>query len=428
MSSTANIVLSAASIAMRSPIKVKGNNEYAVTSNFISWGENYHHLTDIAGTFGNPRRVDDASVMQMVCGETTISVFDFGLLYSVFCAMRQASIELGDSFDASDEDASIKDVYALWIGNELIVHSVQQNLILPVTDAEVKTICSSRKIELANFADTRKFYIEREGKHFVLSTGKQEFYCRIPISDDVRRSYQKYFKETSNFESVVDDPSTPWDEASPLGALVAESVDSSTISTIMETYRSRSSIDSIVNRSDLMIKPGKRYTDFASFPGSVCYTDRGQIALAINNRENLFVFRPWFDGSGVSEIQVYANPDYSQFYDITEECRRIEAFARTVVSRPLKTAEFDLTVFNRIKTKFFAGDLKRLPLASAFGRMVIPEKVLLREVSGDIGETIYFVVPVGIVDDKVICVNSDGYLEALPNTDFAGDFVFMEEK
>lgn len=427
MSNTSNIVFSASQVAMRSTIRVKGNSEYTITSNFISWGENCHQLSEIAPKFGTPKRVDDSSVMRMCCGDATISVFDFGLLYSVFCAMRQASIELGESFSASSEEASVKDVHTLWIGNELILYSVSNNLILPVTDAEVKTACASRKVELASFADTRKFLMEREGRHFVISTDKQEFFCRVPISDDVRRSYLKYFKEECGRDIVVDDPSTPWDESSPLGALVSESVDSSTVTSMMDSYRTRNSIDSIVNRKDLIITPCNRYTDFVSFPGSVCYTDRKQIALAINNRENLFVFRPWFDGSGTSEIQVYANPDYSKFYDITEECRRIEAFARTVVCRPLKTAEFDLAVFTRIKNKFFAGELKRLPLASAFGKMIIPEKVLLREVSGDIGETIYFAVPVGIVDDKVICINPEGNLEAIPNTDFEGEFVFMEE-
>lgn len=423
-------VNAAASVSLQSSIDLFGNDTFSVATNFLSWGEHNFQLSTIAPTFGQEYHGNDQGGFRFQCGDTGISAFDYGLLYTAFCAMRSASVELGSSFDTEEGTTDVSEIHVAWFGNELIIYSCERNVIIPVSDYEIKKICQSgrdsRGMELADFASPKRYILEREGGNMVLSTDRSEYVCRFRIADMVRRSYPYDFAVQRN--RIVDDPSTPWDETSGLGALIAEGQTSSSIETLVAEYSRTPNVESVVTRDDLVVTPSCHYQSLEQFPGSICYTDQGKIALAVNIRDKMFVYRQWFDGTNSLELQVQQNPDYTKFYDITEECKQIEAFAKTVVNVPLTVAEFDFQVFNRIKEEFFAKRLKRIPLKSAFGKMVIPEKVLLREISSDIGETVYFAVPVGIVGDNVICKNSDGLLEACSTHDWDTGYVYLEGK
>ena len=87
---------------------------------------------------------------------------------------------------------------------------------------------------------------------------------------------------------------------------------------------------------------------------------------------------------------------------------------------PLTAAEFDAEVFERVRNAFFDMELPRVQLASAFGRVVVPEPVLLSALSSASSDTIYCIVPVGTIGNNVICKDFDGILtlmELLPEED-----------
>ena len=175
-------VLDAASVILSSPVHIYGLNTYILSSDFLSWNDTHSHtLSDLAADFG--KRTTGVGDKIFICGDDQISVYDFGLLYTVFTAMVTAQSELGNNFALEEVNTLGDDVRALWVGNDLIIYSAAKNLIIPVDNADMESICSGKRLECGNFCNRDKYLIDRERVEiFVTSADKKELFCRLRIS------------------------------------------------------------------------------------------------------------------------------------------------------------------------------------------------------------------------------------------------------
>lgn len=428
--SVSNTVIEASRVPLIQSIRLFGMKTYTLGTNFISWDtSNNYTLDSIAMSFGTRTPNAQAEVVGgtrdtgFACGGGTISAYDFGLLYSVFTAMVMAKVELGTSFLVDSEKLQRDGFYAVWFGNDGVVYSAPGNVIIPLKNADIETVCEGGIAKLNNFCSRDTYTLEREGLNFVLMTSARELLTFVKIPECVKKTYSMYFQ---NNNTTVDNPSTSWDEGSRLGQLIGETDSRSECMAVYEKYRTSPAIDSIIAREDLIVVPTERYADTKNFFGSICYTDKGEIAVAVNFRKGLFVYYPWFSQGDDRDIKVDPSAKFPAFFNVTEGCNHILRYAGTVVHRPLTAAKFDNAVFNSIKEAFLDMQLSRVPIQSAFGRVVIPESLLLQELTGGTGESLYCLLPVGVVGDKVVCMSSDGSLSTIVPSGWDVDSAFYD--
>lgn len=418
---------SASAASLFAPVSARGNNTYTFGSNLLSWDEvNNYAVSSIAPTFGQTVPTQDAAQVMFKCGDSNISAFDFGLLFSCFTAIVSAYTEQGSSIFTSKNDTSLPDLDVTWFGNNAVLYSLERGIIIPLKSADVQSACRNAKVRVDNFVDIRSFQLMREKKYFVIETDHGENFCTFPIPMVVQRSFPNLFDDDPTNDDIIDDPNTPWDERSQLGSLIASSASLTSAEYTAQRYRDQVSLESVVVRSDLIIQPSQRYKSTSEFLGSICYSDKDVIALAVNFRNNLFVYKPWFTGEVHSSVQVDSNPKLNSFFNITEECKLITRYAQTVTNTPLTAAQFDIAVFERIKTAFYEMELPRLQLQSAFGRVVIPESVLVKGISTMAGESVFCIVMVGVIGKNVICKTSEGSLLTMPRVPWLEDEAFYD--
>lgn len=418
--SVSNTVLEASRVLLSNAVKLNGVNTYTISSNFISWdASNSYRIEDIATTFGT--RVTGATTEVVggsrdsgfACGNGAISAFDFGLLYTIFTAMVMARVELGQTFPVFVDSLSRQGTWVIWFGNDAVVYSAASNLIIPIKNADVEKVCSGQRVTVSNFCSRDTFTLDRENKTFCFLRPTGEMFATMSIPECPIKTYAMYFKER---DSGLDAGSnTSWDEGSELGALIGKTDTRSECQVVLEKYKISPPIASVVSRDDLVVELTEHYVDTSNFFGSICYTDKQEIAVAVNFRRGLFVYYPWFiaDASQEREIKVDPAAKFPEFYNVTEGCNRILRYAGTVNNRPLTSAQMDAGMFTTVKEAFLGMKLSRVPIQSCFGRIVIPEEVLLSELVGGTGESLFCIVPVGIVGQKLICLTSENSITAL---------------
>ena len=421
-----NTVAAAATAFLITPIEVHGVNSYTIGTNHLSWDDPHSYLiSDVAMTFGQLASTDDGSTA-FICGQTTIPVFDFGLLFSCFRAMVAAKAEFGDSIPTEYKDSTVSHIDVSWFGNHGVLHSQNDNLIIAMTSSNVQKACMHSEVLLDNFTDTRKYKLTREKNFLALENEYGEFVCSFSVPTSIKRSYPNLFAGDGS-RPLEDDITTPWDERSQLGAIIASSCARNSAEETLEKYKMRPELGSVVARYDLIHTPKSRYESKEKFIGSICYTDRDTIALAVNFRNTLFVYRNWFNGGAASkELCVDSNPDFSKFFDVTEECKVIMRFAENVMITPPTAADLNLNVFETINTAFYNLELSRIPFASSLGRVVIPESVLIGALSTSVGENLYCIVPVGAIGNNIVTRTSSGELAATANTPWGVNDYFFD--
>lgn len=432
-------VIDAAGVSLMNPVKIYGENVYTISSDFIGWGEsNNYRLQDIALTFGT--RVSDTN-MEVVgssrktgfrCGDAVISVFDFALLYNVFNVMIMAKVEFGSSIHLHTEKLKRAqgNFIAQWFGSYCLLYSVERNVILNVRSQDVEAALTSGSCAVKNFCQSNTFNFTFDGADFALLNGCDDSAGVIGVLSShefVRRAYARHFT-APDVAASVPDVIRDLEPDSALGQLVGEAEVRTECLDALKQYRSTSCLNSIAAREDLFVVPQDRYPDINQFFGSVCYTDKEQIAVAVNFRQGLFVYYPWFvsDEDTEREVLVDTSAKFDAFYNVTDGCNRIYRFAETVTVRPLTAAEFDLATYAKIRDAFLSLSLPRIPIQSAFGRVVIPESVLVRELTIDFGESIYCLLPVGVVGNKVVCLSANGTLTAMTPSDWGIDGAFFD--
>lgn len=406
-------VITAASVPMAKPIQVHGVNTYTISTDFISWGEgNNYSLSDIAADFG--MRTTGVGDKVFVCGDDKISVYDFGLLFTVFTAMTSAQTELGANFPCAETTVSKDGVRALWLGNDVIIYSQAINLILPLDNADVQRVCSGERIECSNFCTKDKYIIDRERvEMFFVGSANHELLGRTRISDCAQKSYAKYFELG---DESAKDALASWDTESRLGRLIASVNNKLPIKKLLDKYKKQGMVETANARRDVLIPLNKPYSEGAKvsdFFGNICYTDKAEIVIAVNFHAGLFVYTPCFPGDSFDGVAVDSKPDFSKYFDVTIGCERIMRFAKTVTYTPLTAAQLDVHVFNTIADKWADQQLARLSFPSALGRVVIPESVLESTFDAGFGADLFCMVPVGTVGDAVICKTATGKLEAV---------------
>lgn len=418
--SVSSTVLEASRVLLSNTIKLHAVNTYTLSSNFISWdASNSYNIEDIAQSFGTRYTGAPTEVVGgmrdagFTCGAGAISAFDFGLLYTVFTAMVMAKVELGTTFPVLSEKLQRQGTWVAWFGNDAVVYSAQDNLIIPLKNADVELVCGGEKVKVSNFCSRDVYTFEREGRNFYVLNAAGELLLSMAIPECVAKTYAVHFRTANSGTVVTGDGS--WDEGSGLGSLIGTADTRSECLDVLEKYKMSPPIASVVSRDDLVVVPTERYADTTNFFGSVCFTDKQEIAIAVNFRRGLFVYYPWFVADTTQEREVKVDPSakFPEFYNVTEGCNRILRYAGTVNNRPLTSAQMDAHVFDTIKNAFLEMRLSRIPIQSSFGRVVIPEEVLLQELIGGTGESLFCMVPVGIIGPKLVCLTAQSVLSSI---------------
>ena len=420
-------MLSAARASLLNPVKVHGANTYTFGTNVLSWDNTCTYtLQTVAEDFGEASSVPGSTAMQFKCGESYVGTFDFGLLFTCFVAINSAFIEQGESVSTHAQETSTNDIGVVWFGSNAIVYSKTRTLVIPIKSTEIQSICRMVPVEVACFTTVDKYTIKREYTQFSVYSKQGEAVCTFHVPDFIKRTYPNLFDDDPSNDEIVDDPATPWDERSGLGSLIAGSIHMTSAEAMFERYEASTTLESVVVRSDLMCEPHTRYSTTEGFFGSLCYMPEDIIALVVNCRGNMLVYRPWFTGDKPSGIQVTMHPQLSEFYDVTAECKLISQFAKTVGVVPLTAAQFDISMFEKVKQAFYDMELPRFKLASAFGRVVIPESVLAEALCTSTGESAYCIVPVGSIGKNLVCKTATGGLDALRNMRWPMDGYFYD--
>lgn len=407
-------VLDAAGVRLSRPIIVQGMNTYNISSDFISWNDVHHHtLSGIAHDFG--LRTSGVGDKVFTCGDDKITVYDFGLLFTVFTAMVAAQAELGDDFTVEEVATSNSTVRALWVGNDLIIYSVVNNIILPVDNSMIKSACEGERLECENFCTQDKFIVDRERVElFILDAAKRELFCRLRIGTGVQKSYSKCFESEDDKEGNK----VTWDSSTKLGRLIAASGKGKRTKEVLGEYKKAGLRDSVSRRTDLFLTPdiplnATTHEEVLPLLGRMCYTDKDEAVIAVNYRAGMLIYSPCFPGDGLQAMCTYDKPDMTKFFDINSGCEKIMRFAATVINRPLTPAQLDVRVFNHIVNSFLEKKLPRVSFHDALGKVVIPESVLEETFNDGFGADLFCMVPVGIVGNVVVCKTSEGNLEAV---------------
>lgn len=402
------IAYAASEKTLQSSVVVYGEEEYTIATNYVSWsGDKLYTMEEISKTFGlrASAQAIGEDALRIQAGKSTVSVFDFGLLYTVFSSIIMASVELGAEVPTEDLPTNNELYRSVWFGNDGIIYSVQKGLIVSIRNSDMYSCCMHQKANIRAFTSNQEFQLSLDGTTFCLTSGNS-IVCRFRPPVCITQTYRTVF----DGEQIADDPSTPWDETSMLGSLIADTDERTDVFSAVEKYAQKTSMAQAVYRDDLICEPTKRFADVNSFLGSWAYSDKKEIIMPVSNRNNLLVCTG--SQSVVSrnkpELKCYVDPDYSKFYDITEEFTHIMRFALCVKNLPLTAAELDTSMFLRIKEAFLSLELQRVKLTSSFGRIVIPEDVMIRELSSSIGDALYCIVPVGVIGEQIILMNSFG--------------------
>lgn len=422
-------VLDAASVTLSGPVRVHGMNEYVLSSDFISWNETYNHtISDIAAEFG--QRSAGAGDKIFTCGDDKITVYDFGLLYTVFTAMTNARAELGDSFPITEIPTQQDGVFTLWMGNDLIIYSPTNNLIIPIDNADIERACSGERLECGNFCNKDKFSIDRERTElFVTDLQKKELFCRLRICQHTQKHYGKYFEQPSDKSRDI---LATWDTESTLGRLIATVGSRLPTKDAFKKYRQCGLQESLAKRSDLMVRPTTTYEglqtaeDLKKFFGSVCYTDKDEAIIAVNFHAGMLIYSPCFPGDSFNGLMTDTSPDFSKYYNITAECERIIRFANSVIAKPLTPAQFDVKAYNHVADALLETSLPRLSFTACLGKVVVPESVLESAFNDGFGADLFCIVPVGVVGEIVVCKTPTGKLEAVYPRGWSTDEAFYD--
>lgn len=418
--SISNVVLEASQVPFVGAFNVHGGNEYTIDFNFLSWDRGHaYNIKDIAPTFGSRREAHSPGVVgsamndvTFACGDAEISAFDFGLLYTVFNGMITAWTEYGSVIWAEESQTwhyEDKHYTCLWLVTTCIIYSADSYLIVPIKSSDVEKALSGQRCSVKNFCDGKELTLDSEGNKLVLTNSNGEILLMCNISEEAQK---RYVKEESSSGRTAEASLIP---GSPLATLIASSDTRDECKEVLLKYQSAPTLESVVARADLIVVPEQHYSDTTNFFGSICYTDKEDIVVAVNFRRGLFVCYPWFpfNSNVPDEIQLDENANFQEFYNVTDGCNRITRYAKAVSTRPLSAAQFDFQVVEHIREKFLHMELPRIPLQSAFGKVVIPESILVSEVLEGNGESAYCFVPVGVVGTKVICVEEDNKFTAL---------------
>ena len=422
-------LLDAANVTLSGPVRVHGMNEYVISSDFISWNDMHNHtISDIAADFG--QRTAGVGDKIFTCGDDKISVYDFGLLYTVFTAMATAQAELGGGFPIEESATQRDDVHVLWLGNDIIIYSPTNNLILPIDNADVESACSGKRIECGNFCNKDKYLVDRERiEFFVTDAQKKELFCRFRICTGTQKSYAQYFEQPKDQSK---DLLATWDTESTLGKLIASATSKLPTKDAFKKYKKKGMVESVNKRADLFIQPSRTYDsltnpeDLKKFFGSICYTDKAEAIVAVNYHAGMLVYSPCFPGDNFEGLMIDATPHFDKFYDVTSECEGLMRFANTVNARPLTPAQFDVKVYNRIADALLNSKLSRLAFSSCLGKVVIPESVLEAAFDDGFGADLFCIVPVGTVGEIVVCMTAAGKLEATYPRGWSVDEAFYD--
>ncbi len=418
-------VITAASVSLSKPIQVFGVNTYTITTDFISWGEgNSYSLSDIAGDFGV--RTTGVGDKVFTCGDDKISVYDFGLLFTVFTAMNSAQTELGSGFNITESVTSKEGIRALWIGNDVIIYSQVNNLILPLDNADVKRLCSGERLECANFCTKDRYTVDRERVElFVVDAAKHELVCRTRISDAVQKCYAKCFEQPDSEKDSL----ASWDTESRLGRLIASVNTKLPVKKLMDSYKKSGMIETVNNRREIFSDLGDPLgmgCAIAKMFGNVFYTDKAEVIIAVNMRAGMLVYTPYFAGDATEGLLLDPRPAIDSYYNVTDQCDQIARFANTVIYRPLTAAQFDAKVFGTVANSWADKKLQRLSFASALGRVVIPESILEDTLDVGFGADLFCFVPVGQIGEAVICKTATGNLDVMYQTGWSTSDAFYD--
>lgn len=422
-------VLDAASVTLPGPIRVYGRNSYVISSDFISWNDAHNHtISDIAADFG--KRVNGAGDEIFTCGDDKISVYDFGLLYTIFTAMTTAQAELGTDLKTEETSTSKEDIHVLWIGNEVIIYSAVNNLIIPIDSGDIKRACAGERLECGNFCNKDKYHVDRERVElFITDVQKKELLCRLRICTNTQKCYAEFFEQPTqqNKESMA-----PWDVDSALGRLAASIEAKFPSKDIFAKYRKSGTVESVTRREDLIVTPTQTYSemrteeDLRKFFGSVCYTDKDAAVIAVNFHTGMLVYSPCFPGDYDEGLLTDTTPDFGKFYNISKPCESIMRFANTVANVPLTPAQLDIRVYNKIADALVEHSVRRVSFVSCLGRVVIPESVMETAFSEGFGADLFCMVPVGKIGEIVVCKTATGKLESVYPRGWTTDEAFYD--
>ena len=97
-------VTNASNVPLLNQVTVQGANAYTFGTNLISWDEiNVYTMTQVATDFGQPVSQGGPTQVRFKCGNSSVGIFDFGLLFSCFVGIATAFAESGVSLSAVRE-------------------------------------------------------------------------------------------------------------------------------------------------------------------------------------------------------------------------------------------------------------------------------------------------------------------------------------
>lgn len=408
-----NIIKNCASHRLDGSVKLFGTTEFTLSTNLVCWdGDKMYTMDEISPSFGISQTVTNLisseEETRFQCGKSNVALFDFGLLCTAFSCIHMAATELGTSVPVEENHAS-NSYHIAWFGNDGIIYSLVHNVIIIIHNKDTYKLCTDKVVSVKGFTHNDIYKLELENLSIIMSSSNGSIICKFKVPVYVTQVYRNIFENTL----IVDDPNTPWDETSQLGSIIADTNNSVSIKEALDIYKERSSLAQVVIRNDLILHPTRRYNNLSKFLGSWAYSDDKEIIMPINEHEGLLVYttsKSLTRRNSNIILNSKVNPNYEKFFDITEEFNHILRFAYCQSVMPLTAAELDTNAYMQIKDAFMNLTLSRIKLNSSFGRIVIPESVMLNELSSSTGDALYCILPVGVIGDQLISLNSSGVI------------------
>lgn len=432
----------AARASLVTPLKIYGSDVYTLSSNYLTWGDTHGiALTALAPTFGDQViSEENPNETVFILGDSTISTYDFGLLYSMFLTLSLAYAEQGVSVSVHETNTTKAGIHAIWLGSACMVYSsnLAEPLILMFSIQDTQELMKSKPIEVDNIYTGDTYIIEREMQELFITNKKNKaILCKFILSNYVISTYKKFLEEKplSIKESVpVVQPKVA--PNSILGMFIAKSSKYPDLKTVMKKYQEQGIMDDLSNiRDDLFIELDTPWDvdsiqtptdspnevlnrpDISKYYGTIAYSDKSELVIIVNNHTGMLVYNPCFYNSDYSGILTENNPDFSQFYDVTQGCERIMRYCNTVLNLPVSSAKFDPSVFNLVKNAYMELKLPRISFQSSLGKVVIPENILETAVKSNSIAGIFCMVPLGMIGDIIIVKSSMGNCQEItPDT------------
>ena len=408
------VILEAAKAELASTAVVHGTSDFKVSSNLIAWDYKAVQMTEGATNFGMPIQTTGNSKSYMF-GQEMLSLFDLAIVYMTCKCIAAASASTGKPLETEEAASSNESVKATWFGNSLLISSIDRKLVTHIEPGELVRLIQRQCFSVANFIKSESFRIGLNGTLVTLDTSDGESIATIGLAKHIIEQYRAVLCPVNRFP-VVDDPTTEVDETSELGALLSAIEVDTNINAIFEQYAQIKRKDGENIRTDLIFNEPSVYQSADNMFGSICYTDHDEAQVGVTLRNGMFVGRPWFKERGVDPkvLKVNTDPDLHKFRDITDACIHIGHFAQSLNRSAPNLAEFDLITFKKIQDAFIAMRLVRLPAAETFGRLVISEKALQRELNNVPNNDLICYLPVGIINRRLVVKDSMGNLALLP--------------